>query len=64
MRKSNHTGTGDTPANQNNAMSDDPRDGSRNSFTAEERTGEAPPAPDEQGKHRLRELGQKGSKQP
>lgn len=34
MSKSHHRGTGDQPQNQNNAMSDDPRDGSRISFTA------------------------------
>ena len=33
MTKSQHTPTGDSPQNQNNAMSDDPKDGNRESFT-------------------------------
>lgn len=64
MSKSNHVGTGDHPQNQNNAMSEDPADGARKSFT----TGGAdkgPPgqAPDDQGSERLEELGRKGAKQ-
>lgn len=64
MSKSNHVGTGDQPQNQNNAMSEDPGDGGRKSFT----TGgddQGPPggAPDDQGKDRLEELGRRGSKQ-
>jgi hypothetical protein len=62
MTKSSHTGTGDFPQNQNNGMSDDPGDGSRKSFTAEsEKTKGLPGAPEDQGKERLEELGQKGS---
>jgi hypothetical protein len=63
MSKSNHDGTGDLPQNQNNAMSDDPRDGNRNSFTAKEKSGEAPPNPDESDEDKLQAFGQRGSKQ-
>ena len=63
MSKSSHDGTGDLPQNQNNAMSEDPRDGNRNSFTAEEQGGEAPAKPDESDEDKLREFGQRGSKQ-
>ena len=63
MSKSNHQGTGDLPQNQNNAMSDDPRDGNRNSFTAEEKNGKAPAKPDENDADTLREFGERGSKQ-
>jgi hypothetical protein len=64
MSKSSHDGTGDLPQNQNNAMSDDPGDGNRNSFTAEEQSGEAPAKPSESDEDKLREFGQRGSKQP
>ena len=64
MTKSSHSGTGDAPQNQNNAMSDDPRDGNRNSFTAEEKDGDSPPAPEEQGAETLSEFGKRGTKQP
>ena len=64
MSKSSHVGTGDFPQNQNNAMSDDPADGSRNSFTAGE-DGDSPveKAPEDQGSERLEQLGRRGSKQ-
>ncbi|CAA9517374.1 MAG: hypothetical protein AVDCRST_MAG62-900 [uncultured Sphingomonas sp.] len=41
MSQSKHQGTGDAPQNQNNAMSDDPGDGNRTSFTAG-KDGETP----------------------
>ena len=63
MSKSNHSGTGDAPQNQNNAMSDDPGDGNRNSFTGNEQSGESPDGPEEQGQDRLEDLGRQGSKQ-
>lgn len=63
MSKSSHDGTGDLPQNQNNAMSDDPRDGKRNSFTAKEKSGEAPPHEEESDEEKLRDFGQRGSKQ-
>ena len=64
MSKSSHVGDGDFTKNQNNAMSDDPGDGGRKSFTTETRD-QGPPgqAPDDQGSERLEELGRKGSKQ-
>ncbi|WP_426266485.1 hypothetical protein [Sphingomonas sp. LHG3443-2] len=64
MSKSSHEGTGDLPQNQNNAMSDDPADGNRNSFTAEEQSGEAPARPRHSEEDKLREFGERGSKQP
>lgn len=64
MSKSSHEGTGDLPQNQNNAMSDDPGDGNRNSFTAEEQSGEAPAKPCQSEEDKLREFGERGSKQP
>jgi hypothetical protein len=50
--------------NQNNAISDDPHDGGRNTFKPEA-SRDAPPGaiPDEQGPDRLAELGRRGSKQ-
>ena len=64
MSKSNHAGETDLTQNQNNAMSDDPGDGGRKSFTTTIE-GEGPPgaAPDDQGPDRLAELGRQGSKQ-
>lgn len=64
MTKSSHVGTGDHPQNQNNAMSDDPADGGRNSFTAEGEKSPVEKSPEEQDKDRLEEFGQKGSGQP
>jgi hypothetical protein len=63
MSKSQHSGTGDAPQNQNNAMSDDPGDGQRKSFTAQPEKSKAEGAPEEQGEERLEELGREGSKQ-
>ena len=64
MSKGSHTGETDLTQNQNTAMSDDPGDGGRRSFTAEI-DGGGPPgaAPDDQGPDRLAELGRRGSKQ-
>ena len=64
MSRSSHAGEGDgLTQNQNNAMSDDPGDGGRKSFTTGgEGTGPAG-APDDQGADRLAELGRKGAKQ-
>jgi len=64
VSKSSHDGTGDLPQNQNNAMSDDPGDGNRNSFTAEEESGKAPPKPGASDQEKLREFGERGAKQP
>ncbi|MFC7537061.1 hypothetical protein ACFQPG_06730 [Sphingomonas sp. GCM10030256] len=63
MSKSSHQGTGDTPQNQNNAMSDDPGDGQRKSFTAEGEKSVVDQSPEEQGSEQLEEFGKKGSKQ-
>ena len=62
MAKSSHDGDGDFTQNQNNSMSDDPGDGGRKSFTAGGgKQDKAPGAPDNQGKERLQELGNKGA---
>ena len=63
MTKSSHVGTGDMPQNQKNAMSDDPGDGGRRSFTTGGKGTGTQGAPDEQGAERLEELGKQGSKQ-
>lgn len=63
MSNSSHRGTGDTPQNQNNAMSNDPRDGQRNSFTAAPEPTPADEAPEKQGQEQLKEFGERGSKQ-
>lgn len=61
MSKSNHQSDGDFTQNQNNAMSDDPGDGGRKSFTAGGgKHDRAPGAPEAQGKERLEELGREG----
>lgn len=64
MSRSSHDGTGDLPQNQNNAMSDDPGDGGRKSFTTGG-GGDGPrgEAPDDQGSDRLEEFGRRGTKQ-
>ena len=63
MSKSNHAGTGDAPQNQNNAMSDDPRDGQRGPRSASvEGSGAPGEQPDGQGPDMLAEFGQRGSK--
>lgn len=63
MSKSSHEGTGDMPQNQNNAMSDDPGDGGRKSFTTGGKGTGPQGAPDDQGSDRLEELGHQGSDQ-
>jgi hypothetical protein len=63
MGQNSHTGTGDAPQNQNNAMSDDPGDGQRKSFTAAPEASPVEKSPEKQGSERLEELGQQGSKQ-
>jgi len=50
--------------NQNNAMSEDPRDGGRRSFTAGGNDGGPPDRrPDDQGADLLEEFGKRGSRQ-
>ena len=64
MTKSQHTSTGDFAQNQNNAMSDDPGDGSRNSFTADEgaRTPvEKAPTGDAQDQSTIEAFGEEGA---
>ena len=64
MSKSSHTPDGDFTQNQNNAMSDDPADGGRKSFTAGGGThGQAPGAPEKQDKDKIEEHGRKGAGQ-
>jgi hypothetical protein len=66
MSKNQNLDTGgQLTQNQNNAMSDDPRDGGRNSNKAPVIDGEGPSGerPDEQNQDRLRELGERGSRQ-
>ena len=65
MTKSQRAPDSDTlTQNQNNAMSDDPGDGGRKSFTTTV-DGGGPPgaAPDDQGSDQLAEFGRRGSKQ-
>ena len=63
MTKSQHTPTGDNPQNQNNAMSDDPKDGNRESFTTG-RDGTSPvekaPEHDRQDKATVEDFGREG----
>lgn len=63
MSKSQHAPTGDNPQNQNNAMSDDPKDGNRESFTTGRdgtRPVEKAPKQDRQHKATVDELGREG----
>lgn len=63
MTKSQHTPTGDNPQNQNNAMSDDPEDGNRESFTTGrdgKSPAEKPPEQDEHNKATVEEFGREG----
>jgi hypothetical protein len=63
MSKNQNLDTGgQLTQNQNNAMSNDPADGSRNSFTARGEGGGAEPAPDEQSKDLIEEFGRRGVK--
>ena len=64
MSQSNHQGTGDQPQNQNNAMSDDPGDGNRTSFTTG-KDGTSPaekkPESDEQDQSTIEAFGEAGA---
>jgi hypothetical protein len=63
MSKNQNLGDADKlTQNQNNAMSEDPKDGNRNSFKPGGAGGGPTAAPDEQGPDRLRELGRRGAK--
>ena len=66
MSKSHHDSGSDQPQNQNNAMSDDPGDGSRNSFTTGRDGGKtaaekAPPAQDGQDESTIEAFGREGA---
>jgi hypothetical protein len=65
MSKSNHASGFDQPQNQNNAMSDDPGDGSRKAFTTGPDGGktaaEKAPAQDEQGQSTIETFGEEGA---
>ena len=65
MSKSHHDSGSDQPQNQNNAMSDDPGDGSRNSFTTGRDGGrtaaEKAPAQDEQDQSDIEAFGEEGA---
>ena len=64
MSKSQHSADGDFTQNQNNAMSDDPGDGSRNAFKPG-RDGKTPverkPEHDEQDQDTIEAFGERGS---
>ena len=63
MSKSNHTSDGDFTQNQNNAMSEDPADGGRKSFTAGGgKHDRAPGAPDAQDEEQIEEFGKNGER--
>lgn len=59
------TDSGDQPQNQNNRMSDDPDDGSRNAFVTgrdgERTAAEKPPAQDEQEQSEIEAFGDEGA---
>jgi hypothetical protein len=65
MTKSSHTSGFDQPQNQNNAMSDDPGDGSRNSFTTGRDGGktaaEKAPEQDDQDESAIETFGEEGA---
>jgi hypothetical protein len=65
MTKSSHSSGNDQPQNQNNAMSDDPGDGSRNSFTTGRDGGktaaERAPAQDDQDQSTIEAFGEEGA---
>ena len=65
MPKTLNMGTGQATQNQNNAMSDDPRDGSRNTAHATTGANDPPPgqAPDDQGPDALAAFGKRGTRQ-
>lgn len=65
MSKNQHNpDSTDRALNQNNQMSDDPKDGSRNSFTlgkAGSSPAERPPAEDEQDQSTIEAFGEEGA---
>ena len=63
MTKSSHTPEAPFTQNQNNAMSDDPGDGSRNSFTAapEDSAAEKKPRQDAQDQSTIEAFGEEGA---
>jgi hypothetical protein len=65
MSKSSHEGTGDQPQNQNNAMSNDPRDGNRTSFVTGDADGKTPaekkPPQDAQDESTIEAFGEAGA---
>jgi hypothetical protein len=65
MTKSSHSSGNDQPQNQNNAMSDDPGDGSRNSFTTGRDGGktaaEKAPEQDDQDQSTIEAFGEEGA---
>ena len=65
MSKSHHDSESDQPQNQNHAMSDDPGDGSRNSFTAGRDGGktaaEKAPKQDDQDESTIEAFGEEGA---
>ncbi len=65
MTKSSHSSDSDQPQNQNNAMSDDPGDGSRKSFTTGRVGGktaaEKAPAQDDQDQSTIEAFGEEGA---
>lgn len=65
MTKSSHSSGFDQPQNQNNAMSDDPGDGSRNAFTTGRDGGktaaEKAPEQDDQDESTIEAFGEEGA---
>ena len=65
MSKSQHDSESDQPQNQNNAMSDDPGDGSRNSFVTgrdgARTAAEKAPEEDDQDESALEAFGEEGA---
>ncbi len=65
MNKSSHSSDSDQPQNQNNAMSDDPGDGSRKSFTTGRNGGrtaaEKAPEQDDQDQSTIEAFGEEGA---
>ena len=65
MTKSSHSSGFDQPQNQNNAMSDDPGDGSRKSFTTGRDGGktaaEKAPRQDDQDESTIEAFGEEGA---
>ncbi|HET9640759.1 MAG TPA: hypothetical protein VFP12_16310 [Allosphingosinicella sp.] len=65
MTKSQHNSESDHPQNQNNAMSDDPGDGSRNSFVTgrdgAKTAAEKAPEQDDQDESAIDAFGEEGA---